>query len=159
MGRTTEILMALLAALTLTACDGTVYYDQSQSIDEHGWLPDEVSTFRIDVDDTTHAFDLMVEVRNTIDYPYSNLFLFVDTRFPDGSTSRDTIECPLADAAGHWYGRRTGRYVDSRYRLRAGSVRFAEPGMYLFGISNGMRDSAIAGIKDIGMRMEYSKSK
>lgn len=156
MKRIFTYMVCLLAAMALTACDGSVYYDESRSVDEHGWLPQDSVCFDVDVDDTTHLFNFLVEVRNSVEYPYSNTFLFIGTTFPDGSVARDTMECPLADPEGRWLGKRTGRYVDTRYRLRGGSARFPMKGRYHFAITNGMRDSAISGIKDIGLRVEYS---
>lgn len=143
----------------MASCGGGVFYSESQSVNEYGWMPDDSLSFKVEVDDTTQLYDFMVEVRNSITYPYSNLFLFVNTDFPDGSVARDTLECPLADQEGKWYGKRSGRFVDSRYRLRASSMRFPMTGQYCFSVSNGMRDSAIAGIKDISLRIEYSKTK
>lgn len=154
-----RLAILVTAALLLAACDGTVYYDRSQSVDEHGWLPSEAVAFDVEVDDTTSLFNFLVGVRNSIAYPYSNTFLLINTTFPDGSMARDTLECPLADASGRWYGKRTGRYVDSRYRLRGGSARFPMTGQYRFEIRNGMRDSAIAGLKDISLRIEYRTTK
>ena len=145
-----------MAAIALTACDGSVYYDESRSVDEHGWLPQDTLTFDVEVDDTVHLFNFLVEVRNSVEYPYSNTFLFIGTTFPDGSVAHDTLECPLADPTGKWLGKRTGRYVDARYRLRGGSARFPMTGHYRFAVTNAMRDSAISGIKDIGLRVEYS---
>ncbi len=142
--------------MALAACDGSVYYDESRSVNEHGWLPQDTLTFDVDVDDTVHLFNFLVEVRNSVEYPYSNTFLFINTTFPDGSVAYDTMECPLADPEGRWLGKRTGRYVDARYRLRGGSARFPMTGRYRFAVTNGMRDSAISGIKDIGLRVEYS---
>ena len=149
----------LIFSLLLASCDGSVYYDESLSVNERGWLPTEVLTFDVNVDDTTHPFDFLVGVRNSVSYPYSNTFLFINTTFPDGSMAHDTLECPLADPAGRWYGKRVGRYVDSRYRLRGTSNRFPMMGLYRFEVTNGMRDSAIAGLKDISLRIEYSKTK
>jgi len=142
--------------MTLAACDGSVYYDESRSVDEHGWLPQDTLVFDVEVDDTVHLFNFLVEVRNSVEYPYSNTFLFINTTFPDNSVAYDTMECPLADPEGKWLGKRTGRYVDARYRLRGGSARFPMTGHYRFAVTNGMRDSAISGIKDIGLRVEYS---
>lgn len=149
----------ILLALLLAACDGSVYYDESRSVDEHGWPTSEVLTFDVDVDDTVHQFDFLVGVRNSVGYPYRNTFLFITTIFPDGAVAHDTLECPLADASGRWYGKTVGRYVDSRYRLRNTSARFPMEGLYRFEVVNGMRDSAIAGIKDISLRIEYAKKK
>ncbi len=142
--------------MALASCDGSIYYDESRSVNEHGWLPQDTLTFDVDVDDTVHLFNFLVEVRNSVEYPYSNTFLFINTTFPDGSVAYDTMECPLADPEGRWLGKRTGRYVDARYRLRGGSARFPMTGHYRFAVTNGMRDSAISGIKDIGLRVEYS---
>lgn len=154
-----KIVILLTAALLLSACDGNVYYDQSQAVDEYGWQPADKVAFDVNVDDTIHLFNFLIAVRNSITYPYSNTFLFINTTFPDGSVAYDTLECPLADPSGRWYGKRTGRYVDSRYRLRGGSARFPMKGTYHFEVANGMRDSAIAGLKDIGLRIEYCKTK
>lgn len=142
--------------MALASCDGSIYYDESRSVNEHGWLPQDTLTFDVDVDDTVHLFNFLVEVRNSVEYPYSNTFLFINTTFPDGSVAYDTMECPLADPEGRWLGKRTGRYVDARYRLRGGSARFPMTGHYRFAVTNGMRDSAISGIKDVGLRVEYS---
>ena len=136
----------IVCCLLLSACDGSIYYDQSRPVDEHGWLPSEPVAFDVEVDDTTSYFNFLIEVRNSI-------------TFPDGSVAFDTLECPLADPSGRWYGKRTGRLVDSRYRLRGGSARFPMMGKYHFEIANGMRDSAIAGLKDIGLRIEYRNTK
>lgn len=151
------LIAAVAVALTMGSCGGNVLYDSTDKVDESGWLPTDTVAFSVEVDDTVQLYDFLIEVRNSTTYAYSNLFLFVNTTFPDGSVAYDTLECPLADVAGQWYGKRVGRYVDSRYRLRSGSARFPMTGTYRFAITNGMRDSAIAGIRDVGLRIEYSK--
>lgn len=152
------ILAVVLLTLLLTACDGSVYYDEGRSVDEHGWLPTDSVYFDVDVDDTNRIFNFLFEVRNSVSYPYSNTFLFIRTTFPDGSYAQDTMEYPLADPSGRWFGRRTGRYIDTRYYFRR-NARFPMEGTYRFAVTNGMRDSAVAGLKDISLRIEYSNMK
>ena len=148
-------LTALLFVAVLVSCDGSVFYDQSRRVDEQGWLPTESVDFDVTVDDTNRIFNFLVEVRNSVSYPYANTFLFIHTTFPDGSVAADTLEYPLADPSGRWYGKRTGRYVDTRYYFRR-NARFPMQGTYRFSVSNGMRDSANTGLRDIGFRIEYS---
>ena len=152
------IIAIALLPLMLTACDGSVYYDESRSVDEYGWQPADSVCFDVAVDDTNRIFNFLFEVRNSVSYPYSNTFLFIRTTFPDGSYAQDTMEYPLADPSGKWYGRRTGRYIDTRYYFRR-NARFPMEGNYRFTVTNGMRDSAIAGLKDISLRIEYSNMK
>lgn len=146
-------------ALMLASCDGSVYYSEYKDINEKGWAVSDSACFDVQVDDTTRLFDLLIEVRNHVDYSYSNLFLFVNTTFPDGSMSRDTMELPLADPSGAWLGKHSGRYVDSRYRLRGQPVRFPMTGNYHFAIANGMRDEAVEGIAHVGFLVEYANAK
>lgn len=156
---TSMLFVSLLSFFILTACGGNAYYDQSRPIDEHGWLPSDTVSFDVQIDDTARMYNCLIEVRNSISYPYSNTFLFIGTTFPDGSVAHDTLECQLADADGRWLGKHTGRYVDTRFRLRRGTFRFPMAGNYHFAITNGMRDSAVCGLHDIGLRLEYVKSK
>lgn len=148
-------LVATLTLTALTACNRNVFYDSQHSVNEHGWPPTGSVVFDVDVADTTTVYNFLMEVRNTVDYPYTNTFLFLTTTFPDGSLSYDTLEFPLADVSGRWLGKRTGRFVDTRYYFRR-NARFPMEGTYRFAVSNGMRDSAISGFKDIGLRIEYS---
>ncbi len=141
--------------ILMASCDGTVYYSEYVDVNEDGWLPADSACFDVEVKDTSLIFNFLVEVRNSVSYPYSNTFLFINTTFPDGSMARDTMEYPLADPSGQWLGKRSGRYVDTRYFFRR-NARFPMPGNYHFAITNGMRDSAITGLEHIGFRIEYS---
>jgi gliding motility-associated lipoprotein GldH len=158
MRRLSTYLTALVLLAGLSSCNRNVFYAEDRSVDEHGWLPTEDVVFDVEVPDTVTVYNFLMEVRNSVSYPYSNTFLFVTTTFPDGSLSRDTLEFPLADPSGRWMGKRTGRYVDTRYFFRR-NARFPMEGRYRFAVTNGMRDSAVAGLKNIGLRIEYSNMK
>ncbi len=142
-----------VVSLLWTACDNHVYYTEERDVDETGWNMADRLKFDVEVDDTLHVFDFFVDVRNSVHYPKANVFFFINTTFPDGSVAYDTLECPLADVEGHWYGRRTGRYVDSRYVFRK-HVIFPRSGNYHFEVWHGMRDTNVVGLKSVGMRIE-----
>ena len=152
------LFVIIMLPMLLASCDGSVYYDESRPVDEYGWQPDDSVCFDVAVDDTNRIFNFLFEVRNSVSYPYSNTFLFLGTTFPDGSHAQDTLEFPLADPSGQWYGKRTGRYVDTRYYFRR-NARFPMPGTYRFAVTNGMRDSAITDLRSIGLRIEYCKTR
>ena len=149
--RTIALLPLLL--LLLQGCDKHVYYTDEHDVDETGWNMNDAAVFDVDVDDTLQVFDFFIDVRNSVHFPKANVFFFINTTFPDGSVAYDTQECPLADVEGHWYGRRTGRYVDSRYVFRR-HVIFPRTGLYRFEILHGMRDTNVVGLKSVGLRIE-----
>ena len=142
-----------LLFLLLQGCDKHVYYTDEHDVDETGWNMNDAAVFDVDVDDTLQVFDFFIDVRNSVHFPKANVFFFINTTFPDGSVAYDTLECPLADVEGHWYGRRTGRYVDSRYVFRR-HVIFPRTGLYRFEILHGMRDTNVVGLKSVGLRIE-----
>ena len=149
--RTIALLPLLL--LLLQGCDKHVYYTDEHDVDETGWNMNDAAVFDVDVDDTLQVFDFFINVRNSVHFPKANVFFFINTTFPDGSVAYDTLECPLADVEGHWYGRRTGRYVDSRYVFRRHLI-FPRTGLYRFEILHGMRDTNVVGLKSVGLRIE-----
>ena len=142
-----------LALLVLTGCGGRTFFDGHCSVNPEGWNDDEPVTLTVRIDDTTQFYNIFFDLRVTKNYPYANAFFFIDTRFPDGSFAADTLECPLADPTGRWYGKRGGRYVDNRYYFRR-ATRFPMTGIYSFEIRHAMRDTRMTGIKDVGIRFE-----
>lgn len=149
----THSLLIAALLLTLQSCNSHVFYTDEQDIDEHGWNMNDYKAFDINVDDTLQIYDFFIDLRNSVHYTKANTFLFINTTFPDGSVAHDTLECPLADVQGQWLGKRTGRYVDSRFVFRR-HVIFPHSGHYRFEIGHGMRDTNITGLKSVGMRIE-----
>lgn len=148
-------IMCCLAAMLFVACGNKVFYAESQSVDEDGWNADDPIYFKVDITDTTQFYDIYVDVRNTVGYPYANTFFFITTTFPDNTYAADTLECPLADPTGKWYGKKSGRFVDNRYFFRR-NTRFPMVGTYRFTVRHGMRDKSITGLNDVGLRLERS---
>ena len=151
--RFTIVALLPLLLVMLQGCDKHVYFTDEHDVDETGWNMADAAVFDVDVDDTLQVFDFYIDVRNNVHFPKANVFFFINTTFPDGSVAYDTLECPLADVEGHWYGRRTGRYVDSRYVFRR-HVIFPRTGLYRFEILHGMRDTNVVGMKSVGLRIE-----
>ncbi len=45
-----------------------------------------------------------MNLRNTSDYKYSNLFLIIDTKFPNGKVVTDTLEYRMTKPNGEFLG-------------------------------------------------------
>jgi gliding motility-associated lipoprotein GldH len=94
-----------------------------------------------------------VDIRNKGNYPYSNLWLFLSIRSPDGKQVTDTVEFTLAEASGRWKGSGLGGLYDNQILYKK-SVYFPHKGYYRFSLKQGMRDNVLKGINDIGIRVE-----
>ena len=131
-----------LAAFCLQGCDKNVFYAVERDVDETGWNMESPVVFDVNIQDTLQVYDFFIDVRNSVHYTKANTFFFINTTFPDGSVAYDTLECPLADVNGHWYGHRTGRYVDSRFVFQR-HVIIPRAGRYHFEVDHGMRDTNV----------------
>lgn len=139
-----------IALLLSAACGtGTLYHHNSE-IADNVWERSDVRRFEVPITDTVSSYDIYLEVRNAGSYPFSNLYLFIDTEMPSGLKRRDTVECLLADPTGRWLGEGLGDIWDNSILYRP-ATRFPKLGTYVFTIGHGMRNEKLPMIMDIGM--------
>ena len=81
--------------------------------------------------------------------------MFLTTVFPNGKTTRDTINCPLADYRGKWLGKGFGGVYDNRI-IYMHNTRFPQAGSYKIVLEQAMRNKELPGIKSVGIRIEQA---
>jgi len=143
-----------LIGIVLQSCDQNRFFEQDLEVRGEQWAFQNEKDFVVKVNDTNSLFNFYLNVRNTTDYPYANLYVFIETTFPDTETAKDTIELQLANIKGKWLGDGIGKYKYNRFILRK-AMRFVQQGEYIFSIKQGMRTDTLQGISDIGIRLEY----
>ena len=148
--------LVLLCMFFFSSCDNSRVFEQNQTIPESGWASDNSLKFEVDIKDPSTPTNFYINVRHADGYPYSNLFLFIKTTFPNGKFSNDTLECVLADEKGKWLGSGLGDIYDNQIPFKR-NVRFPLPGKYLFELQHGMRSSIIPLIMDVGLRIEKAE--
>ena len=151
------IFLSLFAITALTSCDNDVVFEENAEIAGATWNQHDGKFFEFDIEDTLKLYNFYVNVRNSESYAYSNLYVFVEMEFPNGKKSIDTLECPLADAAGNWYGSGLGDIYDNRIKMYNEPRRFPLSGHYKIGIFQAMRTENLEGIYDVGFRLSNMK--
>lgn len=144
----------------LTGCTEGVVFQQDVPIPNSAWDRSFQPEFTFDITDTILQHDVFIDVRHTGDYPYSDLFLFIDLKGPGGKEMRDTVQCLLADPMGRWYGKGTGYLVADRYKAKVLYKlhnRFPATGRYSMKLEQAMRTEILEGVVDIGVSVERSK--
>lgn len=142
-------------AVIITACDSSRVFEQNKTIPDSIWDKDHRVNFEVEITQPAALYNMYVNVRNAGSYGYSNLFLFMDTRYPDGFVSRDTIECILAAEDGRWLGNGSGDIFDNQIPFRK-RFKFPMKGTYRFVIEQGMRQEKLPLIMDVGIRIEQA---
>ncbi len=148
----TLLLLLLLIAGTVS-CDSNRVFEEHVSLEKGIWNVKNELQFKTVISDLVARYNVYLNVRNGPEYPYSNLFLFMNTVFPDGHVARDTVELTLADFDGRWLGSGMGSVKFSRFLFQKG-VQFSQKGNYQFIMEQAMRVNDLNGIHDIGLRIE-----
>lgn len=153
-----KILNAFLFTVLIFAavsCDPDMVYDHFEKTEHGQWLWDDVKTFKVDMTDTLHPFNIYIDIRHTKDYPKSNLYVFLSIISPAGAEVRDTVSIGIANERGKWLGSGFGNIKLVRLLYRR-DVRFAAPGIYTFTLEQAMRLKEVP-VTDVGIRIEKYK--
>ena len=151
------ITMLLGLVVSLISCDSNKVYEEYIEVENAIWQKENVASFKFEAKDTSQAHNLYINVRNTGDYAYSNLYLFVTLQGPNGSLLKDTIDCKLADKSGKWLGNGIGDLWDLQMPY-IGGFKFAQKGEYVFSLEQAMRvENGLDGITDVGLRVETAE--
>lgn len=147
-------ILSLFSACLLTACNEHTVYHSYQSLPNKGWGKSDTLSFQIPITDSVPTtLRLFAEVRNSIEYPYHDLHLFISQNLQDSTVWRtDTIAFCLADSTGRWTGHGWGSIYQSETFIT--SVRPLHPANYTIKIMSGMKDEKLQGLSDVGIRIE-----
>ena len=138
-----------LLLVLFSACSGKEVYSDFRSFPYSEWDSREAIRFKVPIKDASQNYDAFFEIRNTNDYPFSNLWLFVDYETPTGDIRSDTLQVELADVYGKWYGKGISLYAYSfPYEL---NIQYPDTGTYIYTIRQGMRKNPLEGVSDIGL--------
>ena len=148
------LLFFTLILMLTGSCDRNRILEENIPIPEGQWNSRNHVIFNVDIQTTTDPCNVYLNLRNTPDYPFSNLFLFMTTHYPDGTRSADTLELLLADYQGRWLGKGMGSIRFNRFLLKK-NVHFPMKGKYRFEFEQAMRTPVLEGIRDIGFRLEH----
>ena len=148
-----QLIIVVIFLIIISSCDNSRIFEDYQSISESGWHKDSLVIFNILIFDTLQNHNLLVNVRNDMTYKYSNLWLFIEIDQPGGVVLKDTFELSLAHPSGKWLGDGFGGFKTRQVMYRR-NVYFPASGNYKINVQHGMRDDKLAGISDIGFRVE-----
>ncbi|MFV0565945.1 MAG: gliding motility lipoprotein GldH [Flavobacteriaceae bacterium] len=154
-----NVLLLLFAALLVVACDSKRVLDHYKTVPNQ-WHKDSIVSFNFTPPDSTNAYNLFINLRNTNAYKYSNLFLIVEMAFPHGKTIKDTLEYKMAEPSGKLLGTGITDTKENKLWYKEGVV-FNESGLYQINIQQAMRENGkvegvtqLEGITDVGFRIE-----
>ena len=157
-----RILVILLCVFNFTACDEKMVFDSYKSVPSQ-WHKDSIISFNFKAPDTLNNYNLFINLRNTSDYKYNNLYLIASLKQPHGKTVIDTLEYKMANEKGEFLGSGFSNVKENKlwYKGYDSPFKFQENGEYQVKLQQAMRENGkvngvinLEGITDIGFRIE-----
>ncbi len=157
MTRRVKIIFAIvvLFSVLVSSCNKNVIYTEYRKFNENEWFVKEKAVFEVDIKDKTSLNNISLMVRHADGYPYSNIFLFLETTYPDGKMEKDTLEVILANTKGEWMGSGAGDIYDLKVPIKR-NVKFPLTGKYKFAFQQAMRTDPLPLVMDFGFEIEKS---
>lgn len=143
-----RLLAISIISLCLGACaPGHNDYSDFHNIPTAGWAYNDTLTYIPTIGDSIASGMLVVALRHSNDYAYSNLWL--EVVYEDATKPRrDTLNIRLADIYGRWHGSGFGaRYQIADTLARDVTLTTSRP----VRIRHIMRDDTLRGIDQVGV--------
>lgn len=138
-----------------TSCESDLIFEDNQSFEDNTWTYDDVKTFSFDIKDSITSARVYLNLRTTLDYQYSNIYMYLHINYPNGYSDIDTLEFFLAQPNGKWLGEVSGTVVENQALIAQGV--FNDPGTYTYKIEQAMYNDALEEVLDVGIKVEYWK--
>jgi len=139
------------------SCERTRIYERNVKFTDRIWNKDTAALFNFEITDINTNYKFYFNLRNTILYPYQNIYLSYSLEDTLGNVyDSDLTNINLFhNKTGEPYGSGMGDIFDHQY-LVIEDYQFNNPGMYLFRIKQYMRMDSLPEIMSVGLRIERS---
>ncbi len=146
-------------ALATLACDSQTVYSEYTDIDEGRWTIKNAPSFTFRITDPTISYNIYYNLRNSVSYPYYNLYL---TRYLLDSAGKELEsrldELILMDPkTGKPLGDGLGDLFDHKVVMKR-NYRFPKAGSYTIRIRQYMRQDPLPDVQSVGISVEKATS-
>ena len=142
--------------LSFASCDSNRVFEENIDFKDRTWKVTEPAQLEFAISDTTQRYNLYLDVRNSLDYPYSRLFVNYNLYDPSGQEiSKKMISEYLFDQkTGKPKGNSgLGDVYDHQF-VFLHNYSFPKPGKFKINFEQFMRQDTLQGILAVGLRVE-----
>lgn len=156
------VIVLLLSFLLSCQQDKNRIIDENTVLDDREWQQDEMLEFEVTIADDSLTYDLALNIRNGIDYPYRNIFFLYSIEDENGHlVFADQHEFMLFDKLGKPLGSSESflgiSYGDLYYSSNSfKTFKFPKPGKYKIKVVQNMRNKPVLeGVMAVGIKVSY----
>jgi gliding motility-associated lipoprotein GldH len=151
-----RFLYSIMIMLVLFGCDEARVYEVNQDFDDQYWLVQQQPVFEFTIENEKEPYNLYCNLRNSVSYPYSRIFLNYTLKDSTGAVvKKELVNSFLFDKkTGQPQGvSGLGDIYDHQLNLFK-NYSFEKPGKYSIQFEQFMRTDTLKGILAVGVRVE-----
>lgn len=139
----------LFLAVICSACGPKVVFSDEKDLPATGWAYADTARFEFTIPDTETAYDFVLHVGHSTDFPNQNFYVNVYTGFPSGKRSAQQLSLQLAGNYGEWLGDCSGENCQEDITFLR-NARFEAAGNYYLTVEQNSREAELGGVSSIG---------
>ncbi len=144
----------ILVSIILLSCENRNFiFNENYVFEQAIWNEKDSASFEVDIADTMKLYNLGLMVEHSKNYPAQNVYLMINTTFPDGQYFSQKVNIDFANKAGKWFGDCSGDFCEVEAYIQQGAY-FNQPGNYKFTIKQFTRDVDLENIKSVQFFVE-----
>jgi gliding motility-associated lipoprotein GldH len=152
---THSLIPIFVLSFVLLSCDTNTLYKEHQDIEDGKWFLKNEPSFSFEIPDSTQAYNVFYLVRNSLSYPYYNLyikrFLLDDKQKPINEALNELVL--MDEKTGKPLGDGMGDIFDNKI-VALKNYRFPHNGKYTIKIRQYMRQDPLPDILSMGISIE-----
>jgi gliding motility-associated lipoprotein GldH len=154
-------LIAVLLAMFVAGCDDSRVYEVNHDFEQRVWLVSDKPDFEFEITNTADRYNLYCNVRNSVSFPYSRLFV----KYALEDSAGKALEGKMLPA--FLFDQHTGKpqgssglgdIYDQRFPIVT-NYQFPSAGKYRVRFEQFMRKDTLEGVLAIGLRVERAIEK
>jgi len=151
----------VIILILLASCDSKRVFEDNVEFRERNWKISQPVQFEFQISDASKKYNILMNIRNSLDYPYARIFVNYDLQKQDStSLSKKMIAEYLFDQkTGQPFGTSgIGDLYDHQFSILK-NYSFERAGTYKMKLNQFMRLDTIPGILAVGVRVENAEER
>lgn len=148
--------LILFSIIGLISCEKSKDFKEIRDFKDNQWFVKDKQTFRFEITDTTKSYKFNFLVRNSVAYPFFNIYLKQRLLDSSGAVLSSSMQEALLfePKTGKPYGEGLGDIFDNKISAPPlQSYTFKKPGKYKWEITHNMRPDPLQGIMSLGVEV------
>jgi gliding motility-associated lipoprotein GldH len=140
-----------------SSCTEDRYYESNYDFKNRTWEIEHTAQFSFEIDSIDVPYQLLLNIRNTMDYPFRNLYIKYKLKDSTFLVEDKLMNVQLFESkTGKPFGDRQSEIYSHQIILQD-SVFFQKKGTYQIELKQYMREEELEGIVSAGIRLDQLK--